>query len=114
MAKCVASRRGYQYIAIHVNIRRLPSKFDQLRSLVPNMRDIGMPIHFIMSLHVVRNFLTELNCHMYQLPDSQFICNNRNSGRGGLLLCTFVMIFNFLYVLISQCKNKLEFETIFA
>jgi hypothetical protein len=48
MARFVVSRRGYHYIAIHVNIQSLPSKYDQLRSLVSNMRDIGMLIHLIM------------------------------------------------------------------
>ena len=40
MARFVVSRRGYQYRAIHVNIRCMPSKYDQLRSLTSNLRDI--------------------------------------------------------------------------
>ena len=40
MARFVVSRRCYQYIAIHVNIRSMPSKYDQLRSLTSNLRDI--------------------------------------------------------------------------
>ena len=111
MAKFVASRRGYQYIAIHVNIRSLPSKFDQLRSLVANMRDIGMPIHFIM---LCETFLTELNCHMYQLPGYQFICNNRNSGRGGGVAMYICDDFQFSIRTDFTVNHNLEFETIFA
>jgi len=55
MARFVVSRRGYQYRAIHVNIRCMPSKYDQLRSLTSNLRDIGMPIH-----HVVRNLFDRI------------------------------------------------------
>jgi hypothetical protein len=55
MARFVVSRRCYQYIAIHVNIRSMPSKYDQLRSLTSNLRDIGMPIH-----HVVRNLFDRI------------------------------------------------------
>jgi len=44
MARFVVSRRCYQYIAIHVNIRSMPSKYDQLRSLVSNFQDIYLSV----------------------------------------------------------------------
>ena len=58
----------------------LPSKYDQLRTMIANLEDIGIIIHFIM---LCETFLMDSNKDMLPLPGYQFICNNRVHARGG-------------------------------
>jgi hypothetical protein len=57
--------------------------------------------------------LAELNCHMFQLPGYHFICNNRNSDRGGVAMYIRDN-FQFSIRTVLTVNDILEFETIFA
>ena len=39
---------GYKYTAIHLNIHSLPSKYDQLRNMLSELKDKNIAITFIM------------------------------------------------------------------
>ena len=48
MVKFTQLGNNYKYTSIHLNIHSLPSKYDQLRTMIANLEDIGIIIHFIM------------------------------------------------------------------
>ena len=80
MVKFTQLGNNYKYTSIHLNIHSLSSKYNQLRTMIANLKDIGMIIHFIM---LCETFLMDSNKDMFSLPGYQFICNNRVHGRGG-------------------------------
>ena len=80
MDKFVEPGNGFTLTCIHMNIHSLPSKYDQLRCLISNLKDVGIVIHCIM---LCETFLTDINSNMFPLPGYQLYYNNRKHGRGG-------------------------------
>ncbi len=80
LSRLSLNNHGYRCSAIHLNIRSLPSKCDQLETLLSNINDKGIHINFIL---LCETFLTDINCSMFPLPGYNFICRNRTRGRGG-------------------------------
>ena len=62
-----------------MNIHSLPSKYDQLRCLISNLKDVGVVLHCIM---LCETFLTDVNSNMFPLPGYQLYCDTRKHGRG--------------------------------
>ena len=71
---------NFKYTSIHINIHSLPSKHDQLVTLLANLHDNGIQINFIM---LCETFLTDINFNKYPIPGYQFIQTNRTNSRGG-------------------------------
>ena len=65
---------NHKYTAIHLNIRSLPSKHDQLQMIISNLRDMDLTIDFIM---VCETYLTDINKDMFPLDGYDFVNNNR-------------------------------------
>ena len=63
----------YTYTAIHLNIRSLPSKHDQLQTIISNLRYMDLTIDFIM---VCETYLTDINKDMFPLDGYNFVNNN--------------------------------------
>ena len=54
-----------QYMAIHLNIRGLAGKFDQLTTMISNINAAGLKISFIL---LCETFLNDINYSMYSIP----------------------------------------------
>jgi len=111
MTQIVKPDKGYKYSIMHLNIRSLPGKHEQLRALVADVRDAGHHIDFIL---ICETFLTDLNCSMYYLPEYQFICNNRKRGRGGGVAMYITDEYQYKIREDLTINHDIEFETIFA
>ena len=83
------NNHGYKYTTIHLNIHSLPSKYDQIRNMLSELKDKNIAITFIM---LCETFLTVVNCDMFPIPGYQFVCNNRQRGREVELHCILVMM----------------------
>jgi hypothetical protein len=92
-------------------VRSLPGKYDQIRSMVAKLKDIGISINFIL---LCETFLTDINCNLYQLPGYQFICNNRTYGKGGGVAMYICDEFQFSIRDDLTINENQQFETIFA
>ena len=111
MVKFTQLGNNYKYTSIHLNIHSLPSKYDQLRTMIANLEDIGIIIHFIM---LCETFLMDSNKDMFPLPGHQFICNNRVYGRGGGVAFYVRDIFRVNIRNDLTINHGVEFESIFC
>ena len=110
MKQFITPNMGHKYTAIHMNVWSLPSKYDQIRSMMAKLKEIGITVHFIM---LCETFLSDINCKLYPLPGYQFICNNRTCGKGGGVVMYICDEFK-----LTTCENltinhNFEFETIY-
>ncbi len=113
LKQIVTTTRGnrYRYLAIHLNIHSLASKYDQLRTLLSDLHDSGIHINFIL---LCETFLTGNNASMFPLPGYHFICKNRNHGRGGGVAMYISENFDFKLRDDLMIYQDQEFESIFA
>jgi hypothetical protein len=102
---------GYKFTAMHLNIHSLPSKYDQLRTMLGQLRDRGISIHFVM---LCETFLTDVNCNMFPIPGYQFVCKNRGRGRGGGVALYIWEEFQFSIRDDLSFNFDLEFESVFV
>ncbi len=65
---------------LHLNVRSIPDKFDNLKLLLSSLTEQNIHLDFIL---LCETFLTEINVNMYQLPGYTFVYKNRNSTKGG-------------------------------
>jgi hypothetical protein len=72
--------KDFRYTSIHINIHSLPSKYDQLLTLLANMKDAKLNINFIM---LCETFLTNLNYDKFSIPGYQFVQRHRINRKGG-------------------------------
>ena len=70
----LSTGQKFNYTALHINIHSLPSKHDELLTLLSNLLDKGIEINFIM---LCETFLNDANKDMYSIPGYQFIQKNR-------------------------------------
>lgn len=85
--KILKSNYKHKYTAIHINIHSLPSKYDELISLIAEINTIGIEINFIM---LCETFLTDTNQSMFEIPGYQFLQKNRSNRKGGGV-CVYAM-----------------------
>ncbi len=111
MTNFTSHDQKYKYSAIHINIRSLPAKHDQLKTLVADFIDHGLSIDFIM---ICETFLKDMNTTMFPIPGYQFISNNRIHGKGGGVALYIKDTFH-LHVRSDLTVNHgTEFESIFV
>ena len=73
-----------KYVTLHLNIRSLPGKYENLRDMIADLQEKQILIHFIL---LCETFLTDVNCTMFPIPGYTFVCNNRTrSKEGGVAL----------------------------
>lgn len=70
----------FKYSSIHINIHSLPSKHDQLISLLSKLHDIDLKINFVM---LCETFLNDVNFDKFPIPGFQFVQTNRTNRKGG-------------------------------
>ncbi len=57
--------KNAMYCALHLNIHSLPSKYEDLKSLICSLSESGIKIQFIL---LCETFLTEMNAELYTIP----------------------------------------------
>ena len=58
----ITTDQKYLYTSIHLNIRSLPAKYDQLRTMISELNVMGLAIDFIM---ICETFLNDDNMNMF-------------------------------------------------
>ena len=111
MTNFVERNHNYKYTAIHINIRSLPGKLDQLQTMISELNDIGIDIDFIM---ICETFLNDANKNTVPIAGYQFVCNNRIRGRGGGVAMYIADKFPFLVRNDLTLNHDTEFETLFV
>ncbi len=101
----------HKYTAIHINVRSLPGKHDQLQTMISELHDGGLNIDFIM---ICETFLNDTNMNMVPLNGYQFICNNRIRGRGGGVAIYIADKFPFQVRNDLTVNHDIEFESLFV
>ncbi len=61
---------------LHLNVRSIPDKFDNLKLLLSSLTEQNIHLDFIL---LCETFLTEININMYKLTGYTFEYNNINS-----------------------------------
>ncbi len=73
-----------KYCALHLNIHSLPSKHEQLKSLICELKNIGINVHFIL---LCETFLTDNNSDMYPILGYSFMHKSRRTmTKGGVAM----------------------------
>ncbi len=101
---------NFKYTAIHINIHSLPSKFDQLVTLLDNFQNIGISINFVM---LCETFLNSVNYDKFNIPGYNFIQIHRNSKKGGGVGIYIQDHFQFFIREDLSLNYDSEFESIF-
>ena len=71
-------------LSLHINIRGLAKKFDQLKNMLLSLQQQKLHVDFIM---LCETFLTDLNQSLYTLPGYNMFCLNRSDmSKGGICL----------------------------
>ncbi len=65
-----------KYVALHINIHSLPSKFDQLKHIICLLKEQNIIVHFIL---LCETFLVDANADRYNIPGYSMIHESRNS-----------------------------------
>ena len=76
---------NYRYCAFHLNIHSLPSKFDQLKYIIQELKENNINVQFIL---LCETFLVERNADLFQIPGYRFIHKCRNPSLKGVWLYT--------------------------
>ena len=103
--------QNYLFTSIHLNIRSLPAKYDQLRTMISDLSVMGLTIDFIM---ICETFLNDTNMSMFQIPGYNFLCNNRLRGKGGGVALYIRENFHITLRKDLTLNHGTEFESIFA
>ncbi len=82
--ECQLTSKSFLYKSLHLNIRGLPSKFEELKSLICNLVESNIDLDFIL---LCETFLLEANAHLYKLPGFNLLYKCRNEmPRGGVAI----------------------------
>ena len=65
-----------QYVALHLNIHSLASKYTELRNMLSKFKENGITIHFVL---LCETFLNSANADMYNIPGYNFVYLNRTT-----------------------------------
>ena len=71
---------GASFSAMHINIHSLPAKHSQLEIIVSRLKEINVTMDFIL---LCETFLNNNNDSLYNIPGYNFICQNRQTKKGG-------------------------------
>ena len=78
--KCDVVKRNHNICRMHLNIRSLPDKFDELKLLLSQLDNVNVNIYFIL---ICETYLTERNHDLYHLPGYNFISRHRKQTKCG-------------------------------
>ena len=107
----ITTDQKYLYTSIHLNIRSLPAKYDQLRTMISELNVMGLAIDFMM---ICETFLNDANMNMFPIPGYNFVCNNRLRGKGGGVALFIRDNFNITPRKDLTVKQGTEFESVFV
>ena len=62
--------RRSKYVALHLNIHSIPSKFIELKNMLSKLKDIGIVVHFVL---LCETFLKPENEDRYNIPGYSFV-----------------------------------------
>lgn len=68
------------FVTLHINICRLPSKFEKLKFLIAEFSTYNIEIDVIL---ICETFLNSTNCVFFQLPGYRFLESHRSNQEGG-------------------------------
>jgi len=111
MKQLLINNQNFVYSQVHINIRSLPAKYDQLKTMISELDNLGINMDFIM---LCETFLNETNMNIYQIAGYQFVCNNRLRGKGGGVAMYIKDKFHVVQRTDLTVNHGTEFESIFV
>jgi len=100
----------YKYCALHINIRSLPAKLDELKDIIYTLKEKHIIVHFIL---LCETYLNDTNQPLCKIENYNLVCRNRQDRKGGGIA---IYVHNSLSYSIRDdlCINiEKEFESLF-
>ena len=76
----IINHNDFNYNAIHMNIRSLPSNFDKLNMMISDFENKMCDIDFVF---LCETFLNDSNCSLFNIDDYTKVEKHRTNTRGG-------------------------------